>query len=545
MMDEVDNGILHQGWITKSPPLECQQQNVIFKARWRRRWFTLQQGKLPDEFLLNYYSDETKRKLKGTISLNDVEQVDSGLSAENGKHKYEFMFDIKTPTRTYYLAVDTREEMKAWVDYICSTCGLQSTKDDDDASPPKGRGPDTSAVYSAVAEVDPTPSTGSQEQIPAPAPPSISSPYVPLSECFSGTVPGKTPPPKPERTAVVKHQPSKKTQPAPTGLVVLPLHSDPLPPVPLHTEAPSRPPKPPHLAALPPPPSQNEGHASTSGQERPTQPGHNPQNYANSKEMQELCLNEQNNNSGQRGQQGKQSSTEVISRNHKPSRNSHFMQPGMSQTLQATANPQPAMSATLGPPVKRDLKPKSPGFNTGSSGNGPGFHSLGRVGVSSGSSSSKSGHQRTNRSRHRSHRHNQTSSSNTNNHSDHEGSNSDHSESGIVANFPPSQPPPGGPNRRDSGSEEQIYFYMPPANTTSGGQLMIPADSFEHPSLSYIDLDLGGSPSSKPPPKSKKVPEKETIYKTVDFEKTEAFNRTKQVVESRSAALNASFVVDS
>ena len=86
---------------------------------------------------------------------------------------------------------------------------------------------------------------------------------------------------------------------------------------------------------------------------------------------------------------------------------------------------------------------------------------------------------------------------------------------------------------------------MPPANTTSGGQLMIPADSFEHPSLSYIDLDLGGSPSSKPPPKSKKVPEKETIYKTVDFEKTEAFNRTKQVVESRSAALNASFVVDS
>ena len=122
-----------------------------------------------------------------------------------------------------------------------------------------------------------------------------------------------------------------------------------------------RPPKPPHLAALPPPPSHNEGHASTSGQERPAQPGHNPQNYANSKEMQELCLNEQNNNSGQRGQQGKQSSTEVISRNHKPSRNSHFMQPGMSQTLQATANPQPAMSATLGPPVMRDLKPKSPG----------------------------------------------------------------------------------------------------------------------------------------------------------------------------------------
>ena len=62
---------------------------------------------------------------KSSVNYAFVLQVDSGLSAENGKHKYEFMFDIKTPTRTYYLAVDTREEMKAWVDYICSTCGLQ------------------------------------------------------------------------------------------------------------------------------------------------------------------------------------------------------------------------------------------------------------------------------------------------------------------------------------------------------------------------------------------------------------------------------------
>ena len=91
---------------------------------------------------------------------------------------------------------------------------------------------------------------------------------------------------------------------------------------------------------------------------------------------------------------------------------------------------------------------------------------------------------------------------------------------------------------------------MPPATATPGGQLMIPADSFEHPSLSYIDLDLKrlGGGDAKPPPK--KNPEKETIYKEVDFEKTEAFNRTKQVVESErakaaaagaAAALDASF----
>ena len=78
---------------------------------------------------------------------------------------------------------------------------------------------------------------------------------------------------------------------------------------------------------------------------------------------------------------------------------------------------------------------------------------------------------------------------------------------------------------------------MPPADAT-GGTLIIPADSFEHPSFSYIDLDLSNGASSKPPPK-KPVDEKETIYKTVDFEKTDAFNRTKQVVESERYGNNS------
>ena len=43
--------------------------------KWRRRWFVLQQGKLPRQYLLNYYQDDTKKKLKGTIALDDCEQV--------------------------------------------------------------------------------------------------------------------------------------------------------------------------------------------------------------------------------------------------------------------------------------------------------------------------------------------------------------------------------------------------------------------------------------------------------------------------------------
>ena len=54
-------------------------------------------------------------------------------------------------------------------------------------------------------------------------------------------------------------------------------------------------------------------------------------------------------------------------------------------------------------------------------------------------------------------------------------------------------------SRRNSIEEEQIYYYMPPINTTTGlggvhsskpPPLMIPATSFEHPSIAYIDLDL-------------------------------------------------------
>ena len=57
-------------------------------------------------------------------------------------------------------------------------------------------------------------------------------------------------------------------------------------------------------------------------------------------------------------------------------------------------------------------------------------------------------------------------------------------------------------SRRNSVEEEQIYYYMPPVNTAGGlgggvpPPLMIPAASFEHPSISYIDLDI--RPSDTP-----------------------------------------------
>lgn len=71
----------------------------------------------------------------------------------------------------------------------------------------------------------------------------------------------------------------------------------------------------------------------------------------------------------------------------------------------------------------------------------------------------------------------------------------------------------------------QIYYYQD-QNT------FIPASNRRLVVLQYLDLDLEAtenfSSSSLPPTQS---PPSTTVYKTVDFLKTEAFNRTRQRVE--------------
>ncbi|XP_054732011.1 protein daughter of sevenless isoform X1 [Anastrepha obliqua] len=113
----------YEGWLIKSPP-----SKRIWRSRWRRRWFTLKQGEIPEQFCLEYYTDRNCRKLKGIIDLDQCEQVDCGLRLENRKQKFQFMFDIKTPKRTFYLAADSEEDMRDWVNCICQVCHLHDTK---------------------------------------------------------------------------------------------------------------------------------------------------------------------------------------------------------------------------------------------------------------------------------------------------------------------------------------------------------------------------------------------------------------------------------
>uniref|UniRef100_A0A0K8W5X9 Protein daughter of sevenless n=2 Tax=Bactrocera latifrons TaxID=174628 RepID=A0A0K8W5X9_BACLA len=112
----------YEGWLIKSPP-----SKRIWRSCWRRRWFTLKQGEIPEQFCLEYYTDRNCRKLKGIIDLDQCEQVDCGLRLENRKQKFQYMFDIKTPKRTYYLAADSAEDMRDWVNCICQVCHLHDT----------------------------------------------------------------------------------------------------------------------------------------------------------------------------------------------------------------------------------------------------------------------------------------------------------------------------------------------------------------------------------------------------------------------------------
>lgn len=205
-MESEQAEVLHQGWLTKSPPLETRKQlfnQSLITPKWRRRWFVLRQGAMPGQFLLHYYTDPQARKLKGVIDLDQCEQVDTGLTYQSGKVSYQFMFDIKTPKRVYYLAADSEAEMTAWVDWVCQVCGLRTFAAEEEleakvySQPPPGaltiggRLPslDSDPVLSQPHHTDPVlsqPSASLPSNTHCPSISGISSPYMHLSECFTG-----------------------------------------------------------------------------------------------------------------------------------------------------------------------------------------------------------------------------------------------------------------------------------------------------------------------------------------------------------------------
>ena len=81
--------IVHTGWLMKSPPEKriWKTVNKIFlyllllssfciSQKWRRRWFVLKlSGHIPGQYILEYYVDQSCKKIKGSIDLDQCEQV--------------------------------------------------------------------------------------------------------------------------------------------------------------------------------------------------------------------------------------------------------------------------------------------------------------------------------------------------------------------------------------------------------------------------------------------------------------------------------------
>ncbi|XP_034934032.1 GRB2-associated-binding protein 2 isoform X2 [Chelonus insularis] len=160
---KISREIVYEGWLIKSPPTKLWRAVSI---RWRKRWFALRHsGELPGQYFLEYYTDRRYRKLKGHIDLDQCEQVDAGLRFENRKQKYQYMFNIKTPKRIYYLVAESEAEMNKWVDAVCQVCGLKAYTQDEEQP---------------LFQFEP------QESPPISPASTISGPYIPISECISG-----------------------------------------------------------------------------------------------------------------------------------------------------------------------------------------------------------------------------------------------------------------------------------------------------------------------------------------------------------------------
>jgi len=79
------------------------------------------------------------------------------------------------------------------------------------------------------------------------------------------------------------------------------------------------------------------------------------------------------------------------------------------------------------------------------------------------------------------------------------------------------------------GAEEDTHFYMSKTTELNSQRgLMIPAQNLVGQSIEYLDLDLPDLHATR-----RKVNKEDpgTVYKTVDFIKTEAFNNTRKNVD--------------
>ncbi|KAF6390020.1 GRB2 associated binding protein 3 [Rhinolophus ferrumequinum] len=114
------------GWLVKSPP-----ERKLQRYAWRKRWFVLRRGRLsgnPD--VLEYYRNKHSSKPIRVIDLSECAVwKHAGPGFVRKEFQNNFVFIVKTTSRTFYLVAKTEEEMHVWVHSISQVCNLGNLED--------------------------------------------------------------------------------------------------------------------------------------------------------------------------------------------------------------------------------------------------------------------------------------------------------------------------------------------------------------------------------------------------------------------------------
>ncbi|KAL1766425.1 GRB2-associated-binding protein 3 isoform X1, partial [Sigmodon hispidus] len=130
--------------ISQSPPWSPLMNDLHKRATihliriyyaWRKRWFVLRRGRMsgnPD--VLEYYRNKHSSKPIRMIDLSECTVwKHAGPGFVRKEFQNNFVFIVKTTSRTFYLVAKTEEEMHVWVHSISQVCNLNRLEDGADS----------------------------------------------------------------------------------------------------------------------------------------------------------------------------------------------------------------------------------------------------------------------------------------------------------------------------------------------------------------------------------------------------------------------------
>ncbi|GMR59192.1 hypothetical protein PMAYCL1PPCAC_29387 [Pristionchus mayeri] len=141
------NSVRAEGWLIKSR--DHGIRFPLLKSKWARRYYKIRQDENDAKiYFLDEFRDETQRRLRKSLKLDQVVQIDSHLRladsscASRGGLHLQWIFSIHVPRRNetkiseVYYAAESEHEMNVWVCNLCKSCGLRRREDSLEASGP-------------------------------------------------------------------------------------------------------------------------------------------------------------------------------------------------------------------------------------------------------------------------------------------------------------------------------------------------------------------------------------------------------------------------